>query len=605
MANEKFCGSCGTKMSADAGFCPNCGAKQEVAEAVAASAPIVENTATEAPVETPADGGVTAPGLNPEQIKKYLPFAGIGLAVLAVIIIIVAVISSVTKWTKIDPEELCRVTFEGLDGKGVPVVSFAFDEYTTFYLDEYVLYDGIKESEIIEEALDLSMDDIEEIVEEEGEGMSMKEFDKLLKKEYKGLKTSKYLSLDEDDVAKAFEKAKDEDEALEMKEALLDCISFEIDFDEKKDKLKNGDKIKVTVDYDEKDLKEYNIKLTKDSFEVKVKGLMESEELDIFKDLTVEFEGRDGSGDASISEENCSDFVKNNFNFYISSSSYNLENGDEITVEAYFTGWDYDSDNKGCKDEESNKFYVFEESQKKTYKVEGLTPLEEVDVFEYIDVVYNGIAPDVYISLQWKEETPDYVRNGVYVDADTWNLDIVEGATFVATAEASYSFADNGYKLKETEHTYTIDFSNTEKYASASDVTKDSYKDILDTAAKEKAESYIDSYTWDFDEIEEVKSITSVTRKLTYFNMNKDQTDYWDELNLFVAVYEVKCTHDVDGTIKNGTFYVVAYLEEVTVKNGTLKEFTKDDVEFDVTDIYDEVTEDYLTENDVYTVNAL
>ena len=249
MANEKFCGSCGAKMNADAGFCPVCGAKQAVVEAVAAAAPVVEAKAEEtvnAVNEAIGEGGATQAGMDPEKIKKYLPLAGIGAAVLALIIAIVAIIINLTKWTKIDPEELCRVTFEGLEGQAVPVVSFAYDEYTTFYLDEYADYDGIEPEELAEIAYGLSMSDIEKVVK--AEGAKMEDLNKYLKEEYKDLKTSEFLSIDEDDLVDAFKKAKDEDEALEMKEALLDCITFEVDFDDVEIAINlNGDKYIISL----------------------------------------------------------------------------------------------------------------------------------------------------------------------------------------------------------------------------------------------------------------------------------------------------------------------------------------------------------------------
>ncbi len=606
MANEKFCGSCGAKMNADAGFCPVCGAKQAVVEAVAAAAPVVEAKAEEtvnAVSEAVGEGGATEAGLDPEKIKKYLPFVGIGAVVVALIVAIILIIVNLTKWTKINPEELCRVTFEGLEGQGVPVASFAYDEYTTFYLDEYADYNGIKPEEKAEIALGLSMSDIEKEVKKEG--ATMEDLNKYIKKEYKDLKTSDYLSIDEDDLVDAFEKAKDEDEALEMKEALLDCITFEVDFDEKKDKLKNGDKIKVTVDYDEDDLKEYDIKLTKDSFEVEVKGLMKGEEIDIFEGVAVTFEGIDGDGDAEISTDNCSDFIKNNFGFYFKSDSYNLSNGDTVTVEGYYNGYDYNDKYKGVVDEEKNVCYLFELNTVISTTVSGLTELQEVEVFDYIDVTYDGIAPDLDINISWKEDTPDYIKDYVSVTKDTWNLEIVDGATFVATAYAYGGFADNGYKLKTTEKTYTINFAELERYATLEDVTVDTYKELLDAQAKAKADEYVNKYTWDFDNLGEVKSIKSVTLKTTTYNVNKDQGDWWDDINRFAKIYEVQCTHEQDGSEVDGTFYVVAYVRELTVAEGKLSEFTAEDVKYEVTDVYDNVVTDFLTENDTYTINEL
>lgn len=602
MANEKFCGSCGAKMNADAGFCPVCGAKQAVVEAAAAAAPVVEAQAEEI-VNAVGEGGATEAGFDTEKLKKYAPFLGIGAAVIALIIAIIIIVVNLTKWTKVNPEDICRVTFEGLEGNAVPTVSFAFDEYTTFYIDEYLHFEEGEEGKIISAVSDLSMSDVKKAILADGATEEMlKEY---IKEEYKDLKTSDYLSIDEDDLLDAFKKAKDEDEALEMKEALLDCITFEIDFDAEKDKLKNGDKVKITVDYDEDDLKDYDIKLTKESFEVEVKGLMKGEEVDIYEGVEVSFEGIDGNGDAEISTENCSDFIKDNFGFYISSNSYNLSNGEEVTVVGYYNGDEYDYEKMGFVDEENNVCYLFESNQEKNYTVAGLTELQEVEVFDYVDVTYEGIAPDLDINISWKEDTPDYIKDYVSVSTDTWGMEIFDGATFVASAYAYGGFADNGYKLKTTEKTYTINYADLERYATLEDVTIDTYKDILDAQAQAKADEYVNKYTWDFDELGEVKSIKSVTLKTTTYNVNKDQGDWWDDINRFAKIYEVQCTHEQDDNEVDGTFYVVAYLRNVTVAEGKLAEFTAEDVKYEVTDVYDDIVTDFLTENDTYIINEI
>ena len=55
--------------------------------------------------------------------------------------------------------------------------------------------------------------------------------------------------------------------------------------------LSNGDKIKVKIEYDESTLEEVNLAATNTEFEFEVKGLEEKQELDFFKDVTVEVEG--------------------------------------------------------------------------------------------------------------------------------------------------------------------------------------------------------------------------------------------------------------------------------------------------------------------------
>lgn len=55
--------------------------------------------------------------------------------------------------------------------------------------------------------------------------------------------------------------------------------------------LSNGDKIKVKIEYNESTLEEVNLAAANTDLEFEVKGLEEKQELDFFKDVTVEVEG--------------------------------------------------------------------------------------------------------------------------------------------------------------------------------------------------------------------------------------------------------------------------------------------------------------------------
>lgn len=95
----------------------------------------------------------------------------------------------------------------------------------------------------------------------------------------KSSKVSKYFALDKKTLTKAFNKADDFTEAKQMRNALLKTNSdgeykLKISFDKKANKnLKNGDKVKCTVKYNEDSLKDKNIKLKNTEFEVTVKDL--------------------------------------------------------------------------------------------------------------------------------------------------------------------------------------------------------------------------------------------------------------------------------------------------------------------------------------------
>lgn len=554
MANEKFCSGCGTKISEDTVFCPNCGTKQDVA--------VVEETPVEA-VETVAEnnGGVTEAGLNLSgfDFKKYAPIIGIGAGAVVLIIVIIAIIVSLTKWQKIDPNDICRVDFSGANGMGSAQAGFAFDEITTIYLDSYFGdSDDVKAKDIAKlvkkidkedlDDLDIDDDELDEVIEEYFGG--------------KKLKISDYVSIDEDTLLDAFTKAGDEDEALEMRDALLENVEFKIADKKNNGSLKNGDKIKIEVEYDEDELKEYGIKITEDEFEVTVSGLKDAVELDVFEGIKVEFSGIDGDGDAILNTDACPDFVKTWFSIRLSDDWY-LSLGDVIQLTVNYWGYDYDDELGGVYDEDSDTYYLFKMENSKDITVEGLTPLEEVDVFEYIDIKYSGVAPDdVDVDWEWKENAPEYVTDNVSISGYAYNVEDGESLTFSAYAYSS--FAEEGYKLKSSEMTFIVDFDDVPTYATATDAKSG-------TVVNEYLENYFsdDDDWYDYIYIGGsgwVDSVTSTNVKATYFKYNKEQGSSWNTNNIYARVYEVKGK----AGDKDVTFYYVLSVKNVLALDGAL-----------------------------------
>lgn len=590
MANEKFCSNCGTSISADTGFCPNCGAKQDVVAEAVETTPTAENTAN---VEN--DGGVTAKGIDFSKfdLKKHGPIIGICAGVVVLLIVIIAIISSVAGKTKIDPSEICRVDFTGVNGQGSAEAGFAFDEITTMYLEEYFKYsDDVKAKEIIKIVKKIDMDDVEDL------GIDEDDVKDALK-EYFGdeeLKVSDYLSIDEDVLVDAFKKAKDEDEALEMRDAILDSVEFKLADKKKNGSLKNGDKIKIEVEYDKDELKEYGIKITEDEFEVTVSGLKDAVELDVFEGIKVEFSGVDGDGDANVNTDACSDFVKNNFSIKLSNDWY-LSLGDTITLTVNYWGYDYDDDLGGVYDDDSDTFYLFEEENSKEITVEGLTALEEVDVFQYVDIKYSGVAPDdVDVDWSWKDDAPDYVKDNVSISGYGWNVEDGESLTFSAYAYSS--FASEGYKLKSEEMTFVVDFKNVPAYATADDAKNG-------TVVNEYLEKYFaDNEDW-YEHIYYsgkgyIDSVDSKSVKATYFKYNKEQGDSWYTNNIYARVYEVNAKADGESV----KFYFVVYVKNALALDGSL---VSDDYYINTKSYttLDEAKEGYGTSDDDYTVTEI
>ncbi len=105
--------------------------------------------------------------------------------------------------------------------------------------------------------------------------------------------------------------------------------SIDIELDKKKD-LSNGDEITVDIEYDEDIVKQADVIIDFDSYEIEVEGLDEVEVVDIFDYAEVTFGGFDGDVYASV--KNTADKEGLKTVWFDVSNSYNLSIGDTITV---------------------------------------------------------------------------------------------------------------------------------------------------------------------------------------------------------------------------------------------------------------------------------
>lgn len=590
--DEKFCGNCGASIKASAEFCPQCGAKQTVAPKPDETESEQVNVMGDITSQT-ASNGATTGGLDPEKLKKYGPLALIALAAIIVIIVIIAVVVNVTKYTKIDAEELFRVDFSGLDANGTAVVSFAYGPEASYGVENIRSFSEDWDEEEIYEYLVSGYDDLceeyEELTDEE-------------KNKYEDLKSSDYLSLESREISRAFSKADSRRDAEKMRDALIECISFDISDD--KD-LSNGDTVTVTLDVDEDELKDEGIKLKlKKSYEVKVSGLEDGEELDPFKDINVVFEGDDGSGNVYVNTDSCDSFVRNNFSFRVSDgNNWEFSNGDKITIEASYLGYDYDEDIGGAYDSDTDTYYIFSETTSKEYTVEGLRELTEVDVFEYVDVVYEGLAPDnIYIDLEWKEDTPEYITDNVDV-YESYD-DVVDGGTFTLTAYVYSGLAEEGYKLKSETKDMTFDFSLAPQYMTASDVTTDTYAEEFDATAETEASSNVGNTILGVYDFGTLKSVDKIEYVETSFSVAKDEDEY--TRNNLTRIYKVTGTFEDDGKESSHTYYLAGYISNVTQVGGTPTEIDTDYIYFGETETLELARSGYtFAEDDDYTTTTV
>lgn len=145
--------------------------------------------------------------------------------------------------------------------------------------------------------------------------------------------------------------------------------------------LSNGDKITVTLNPG-KSLSSSKIQLEKTKETVTVSGLKDAKTVDVFKDISVEFSGLDGSGSAKVVNNSTDPFVKK-MDFEVDPSS-GLKSGDTITVKVK------------ADDDIISEYQEIPSEKEKTYTVDALE--------KYPDDI-NEISADSFQSIS-DEYTP-------------------------------------------------------------------------------------------------------------------------------------------------------------------------------------------------------
>lgn len=167
--------------------------------------------------------------------------------------------------------------------------------------------------------------------------------------------------------------------------------------------------------------------------------------IDVTEDLLVNFDGYNGYGTATLENEYGWEAealeaagVKSIDTFsdlgdalmiesavlYEIQPKENLSNGDEVTVSTVIN------------DEVAEKYKIKFVYNEKKFIVEGLPEIEQVDLFDNIDVSFQGIAPNVTAYLD-NANTDSYVRMSYKMDKNN-NLNIGD----VITVTADYNKED-------------------------------------------------------------------------------------------------------------------------------------------------------------------
>lgn len=287
--------------------------------------------------------------------------------------------------------------------------------------------------------------------------------------------------------------------------------------------------------------------------------------INVTDNLTVSFDGYDGYGTAKLDNE----YSWENDAFeaagiesiqgldtfaealYIESAvSYevtpkeNLSNGDEVTVKVTINQAaleDYD-------------FELVADSELK-YTVKNLSELSTVDLFENIDVQYQGIAPDLTATLI--DANPDY-----YVGIKRYTLDKTNNLNIgdIVTVTAEYDedrLSQSGYIAENNTKEFIVP--ETDKYAmSISDIPEDTInkmnKQFEDAIRAQVANSWVEKDT-----------LISAEYIGCYLLTAKEGMSVWDK-NIFYSIYKV----DVANSENEFSYYTYcAFKNIIILKDGT------------------------------------
>ena len=189
-----------------------------------------------------------------------------------------------------------------------------------------------------------------------------------------------------------------------------------------------------------------------------------------------------------------------------------LSNGDEILIEISF-------DN-----EEAKEYGIKFVGDTYKHKVKGLEELEEVDLFEDLEVNFKGTAPFVYLEYYYDG---DLTYTGKF-SADKSN-DLNVGDVVTITFEGEEDLLELGYKVTTTSKEYTCE--DVDKYL---EKTAEIDKEALDNMKKD-AQDCIEAY---FAKNTDYIGYTNLSYAGNYVLVRKDNVSY--EVNKVYIIYSAE-----------------------------------------------------------------
>lgn len=168
----------------------------------------------------------------------------------------------------------------------------------------------------------------------------------------------------------------------------LDSIKYE--FDRENENLKNGDKIDLLIDYDEKLAKEAKLKINPKKLTIKVKDLPEAQPVDLLSKIDISFEGLDQEGRVYATDNNTNQEFFYELDF---DKLDGLSNGDKVTASINYQV------------EDAAKMGLIVEPASKEVVVSGLREVKELktsEIFDKIELAYSGVDPQIDVVIDNK-----------------------------------------------------------------------------------------------------------------------------------------------------------------------------------------------------------
>ena len=265
-------------------------------------------------------------------------------------------------------------------------------------------------------------------------------------------------------------------------------------------------------------------------------------EVDVMAGIEVEFSGVDGYGTARITDKDAWEeeafeaagikekldadseevieatqaafVIEEAVRFEISPTE-NLSNGDVVTVTAVL-------DNESVED-----YKIAFIGDKKTFTVEGLKEVEQIDLFDGVTVEFEGFAPYVKASINDKHTNSD-----IYV---TYSLDRSENLTMgdTVTITAEYdeeSLLQKGYMAEESMKEFVVD--ECDRYVTA---LEEIPEDMIGKMNKQFDDAFRAYVAKDWDNPETLSSIEHIGN---YLLTAKEGANVGDK-NICYGIYKI------------------------------------------------------------------